>query len=68
VIPDGWSVKSEAYWAVKEIQKGQAFVRLFLDKEEEDLRKRWKVRQTLSRSKTKGIKVHVMILHVKIFC
>lgn len=34
-IPIGWHVKAEAYWTVEAIEKGQAFVRLFIDKGED---------------------------------
>lgn len=32
VIPTGWSVKAEAYWAAEQVPKGKAFVRLFIGK------------------------------------
>ncbi len=35
IIPTGWHVKAEAYWAAKKIPKGQAFVRLFIGKGED---------------------------------
>jgi len=34
VIPEGWHVKAKSYWAAKAL-KGQAFVRLFIGKDED---------------------------------
>lgn len=35
VIPEGWHVKAKSYWAAKALPKGQAFVRLFIGKDED---------------------------------
>ena len=35
VIPEGWHVNAKSYWAAKALPKGQAFVRLFIGKDDD---------------------------------
>ena len=35
MIPEGWHVKAKSYWAAKALPKGQAFVRLFIGRDED---------------------------------